>query len=786
MNKNPLAAFRSFKFRPGRFGASLLLGMAFGLSVYNYFLVRVFPPTSRRSLLLLAGLVFVGACGYFLLLDRWIIPRLSRLKPVQRGLMLGSAVLLGGFLMLAGTESIEASPGSTIFLLPGRTVQITAPGSQLVPDPEVVLLYLKTSTGGIPFTEMEFEGWTQEGNQLILSDFSHNSLRWTGKPGREASFVFQGSSRGGYVIVDWGGFSETVNLQFDRSRKYVYAHEYPVPLHASGAVVLLLLAVNFIAAACALLLFLWEKRSLLAAALAAFISPAGGAWSVEPAQMDPGVQGRSPVSERLWIIGIMLGAFLLRVLYLGRPYVYIDEFAHMDAAKALLAGQPLAEVYQRGLYIVTLPVAFFIGLFGPQIWAAKLPGVLVNVLAILPLYLLVKKVAPKAAIFSCVLFAISPWIIAVSRSIREYAYYPFYFYWVGLAMILFLERVPEGLVILKDWRKLTNLRMAGLALALILPIVYSIWIDSLSTFRIIAVMYPVFLIFLTARLKFSEWSNLLILGAGVLALGAAALLSLQELNFVSLAPGFNSYSLRFFFPNPEQQWYFDRMALPFALAFAAAILVSVQVYRRNFIPLFIGAVFLASMLGFMLFFSRFVRPRYLMTVQFWFVPLIGFGLYLIWSAARILFREKRILWAALLILAALSVNGSRILMASSYDRPGVMPITDEYQYNFRSVDDLLLRESRPGDVLVGSFYAAYASWTGRPVLQTYRLDNRYKTEAWEFIEGVIAEHDSGWLVLDDRYDRGHWPLQTLQAGGKTLEYLGSLENQWVWKWQANP
>lgn len=90
---------------------------------------------------------------------------------------------------------------------------------------------------------------------------------------------------------------------------------------------------------------------------------------------------------------------------------------------------------------MTIPAAAALKIFGNQLWAARLIGAIFNVLAVIPLYLLARKISRSVAVLACLLFATSPWIITFARVAREYAYYPFYFYWVILAMVLFVEGI---------------------------------------------------------------------------------------------------------------------------------------------------------------------------------------------------------------------------------------------------------------------------------------------------------------------------------------------------------
>jgi hypothetical protein len=230
----------------GRLLLAALSEIAFGLSVYIFFLIRAYPGTSKRVLLILAAVSLVGALGYLLLLDRWMAPVFFGIKPSQRWTVLGAGVCLGVFLLLAGTPALKSAPENIVFLLPNQTVEIHAPDSQLVPDPEIVLQFFSTSAGEVSFDSAAYRGWKRSGAGLALTDLSDNSFRWTGKIGQTAELIFLRSPQGGYVNVSWNDFTETVNLQQDRNDKYLYPRYFRIPFNASADMVLLLAALAFV------------------------------------------------------------------------------------------------------------------------------------------------------------------------------------------------------------------------------------------------------------------------------------------------------------------------------------------------------------------------------------------------------------------------------------------------------------------------------------------------------------------------------------------------------------
>ena len=264
---------------------------------------------------------------------------------------------------------------------------------------------------------------------------------------------------------------------------------------------------NFVILSFALLLFIWEKRAILAETISQSFT-----------------RNNDPLGcpEAALLLSVIVLALLLRAFNLGNLYPAVDEYYQLIAAKQILQGAALSSVYQRSLWMVTLPVTIALRLFGNELWVARSVGVLFNVLAIIPLYFLTRKINRRIAVLSSLLYATSPWIITFARVVREYAYYPFYFYWIILAMVVFIEGIPEGFVFERDWKIFFKPRMGFLGLALIFPPIYGFYIDRLSTFSLILLAYLVFALFILLRFNLRDRRNLpfLTLISGGILIGA--------------------------------------------------------------------------------------------------------------------------------------------------------------------------------------------------------------------------------------------------------------------------
>ena len=136
----------------------------------------------------------------------------------------------------------------------------------------------------------------------------------------------------------------------------------------------------------------------------------------------------SEVSKHRWaLIGLGLGAFLLRFWGLGRLPLFVDEaYTGYDAASVLETGRDmwgvLLPVYFQswggdaleGLYrYLCLP---FVGLLGPLALAVRLPAALVGTATVILTFFAGRRLLDaRAGWIAAFLLAVSPWHLAFSR-----------------------------------------------------------------------------------------------------------------------------------------------------------------------------------------------------------------------------------------------------------------------------------------------------------------------------------------------------------------------------------
>ena len=743
-------------------GPGIILGIGFGLFVNGYWLIDKFPAESRQLLLITILTGLLGSVGYFLLLG-WIRVHFSALPPLLRAGLIGSSVLIGAILFFGGTYQWRSYPRYVTLLLPSHRLQVSLLPMQA--SGETALIWFNTSLGDVSYDAINYRGWKKLGDQLVLQNPSDNALSWTGKTGEMNQLVFLSSLRDGKAVISWDGQEETINLS---SGKTAYVHSFNIPFYASRTLVLVLGIFNFVILAMAFSLLIREKRVNVVKAIGQSFARTTSQWNA---------------LDGVLLFSAIILALLLRVFNLANLFPAVDEYYQLIAAKQIVMGAALSSVYQRSLWVVTLPVSLAMRIFGYELWAARLVGVLFNVLAILPLYFLTRKINRPIAVLSCLLYATSPWIITFARVVREYAYYPFYFYLIIYGMVLFIEGIPDGFVLRRDWKIFFKPGMGLPGLALIFPPIYGLYVDTLSTFRLVLIAYFVFGIFIFLRFNLRDRLNLLVLMliSGGILIGGYKLFERQH-GLVSQVPVFNPFPIEYFFPNPQQQWYFNRLVIIPVIGLLSVILLCFLIRRANFIPLFLLTLY-GSFLGIFIFFSKtFYHTRHLSTTELWYILLVAIGLYVVWRLLYALFSLKSsVLKILLMVFLSVSIlNPQQILLPVVSNNPN-MPISEDYYHDMSQVHAFMLNHTEGGDVLISTIYGLYATWEGEPKFQMmYRITSQTpKSDVFS----IVDQNQSGWIVIDQiRLDQASMKVKDF-SGRDQIEYMGLFGDQYVWHWQ---
>ncbi len=767
--KQTVSLFQHAKRKKSLLLIALVLGTGLGLFVSGYWLADIIPPESKQLLVITLAASLLGTLANFLLLD-WCWATLSEFSRSKRWLVVGISVLIGGFLLYAGTDQWLSSNRYLTFFLPSHTlrISISAPqpptGGSSVPATKTTIDWINTSLGDISFDAISYQGWKRTGDELVLQNTQESSLSWTGKVGDKVEIVFSGLPTSQSLNISWDGTTEALRSS---PGKTTYSHEFAVPFYASNTMLLLLGLINFGILGLAMVLVLWQKREIIRQR---FVN------------LTRQVDRRFDAMDGWLLISLVVIALLMRVFNLMNVYPAVDEYYHLIAARQILQGAALSSIYPRSIWLVTLPIALALRIFGNQLWAARLIGVCLNAFAIVPLYLLTRKINRPVAVLSCFLYATSPWIVTFARIAREYAYYPFYFYWILYAMVIFVEGVPEDFVFVREWRRILKGKMAFLLICLCIPPVFALTLDWLSTFRTILIAYPLFGLFVLLRFKLRDRQNfpiLAILGIGTIATSYE--LFRGQLSKLLPYPRLNPIPIEYFFPNPAQQWYFNRAVIVIALGILGAFLLSIVVRRLNFVPLFFLTLYLCF-LGLFAFFSReFFHTRHLSTTELWYVVIVAIGLYAVWHIVNILLPWPSQTASVLLtVILGLSVlNGQQILLPIVSTNPD-MSISEDYMHDLSLVQAFMINHATPNDALISTVYGLYVSWQGTPIFKSqYRVNTQTPKE---YIISIVNQNPSGWIIIDKiRLNLSSMKIKDL-SGIDQIEYVGLFGDEYVWHW----
>ncbi len=748
---------------------SYALGIAWGVFAYSYWLLGNSRLAGYRLGAVIAGIVVAASVFHFVGFNRLLCPYWkAHDKRHQFWLILASAGI-GAWVFFMGTNAWNRPSGYLVPFLPHHRLEVVAKVEQSGEQaPSLLLTYFSTSLGEVPFSRVNYQGWERKDKYTLeLTSWNANHLIWEGRVGEKISvdFMIGNFSRSGELVFKWDDGKEE-KIELTRGKVH-YSRRFNVPWFASKLALFALGAFLF---------------GTLAAFMYGFVAKHFSAWYrwVE----DQCTQDAISRKEIVWVGGIWIFSLALRGFYLESLPPYVDEYAHLLAAKKLLLGVPLSEVYQRSLWITTMPVFLAFRLFGPSIWSARLAGVIANSLAIFPLYWLMRRINRWVAVASILLYATNPWLIAISRYVREYAYYPIYFYGIAAVMVMLLQEFFA-----KKW-KIHRLQTFSGVLFLSLPLLYGMVIDRHSTFKIVLLAYGLFTIF--ALWKIFEFLHHLLwrlLCSFFVLIPAFGVMfwRFRDL-FTPLSPDY-LYRLKFFVGPSAQQWYFERSFLVICLLWLASIGFAFVFRRKTLVPsLFMLSLFTLYFVSLVFFFARYSRPRYLSFVQIWYIPFLAIGIYAFWGYMRISLRRAQALLLPVLMFVV-SVNPIHILRPTFWKPLGleiyleanVAYITEEYLYELVPAHSFLMEHVGPGDALVATMYASYAEFLGRP---SFSAVLKYRQEeSMEDIFAFVRQYPSGWIVLDELRKPKEIPLEDIIQEKISAHYLGKFGDVHIWRWE---
>lgn len=480
--------------------------------------------------------------------------------------------------------------------------------------------------------------------------------------------------------------------------------------------------------------------------------------------------GMPDLKNFLWVflLGILLLSFWLRIANLGELEPYADEYPHITHALAKLeTGESTIKVtgelqdYDRAPILTQLVYYSFL-IFGPSVTSARIPSALAGVLLTFLIYLFASKISRLGALVSALLFSIYPWMIAVDRTVREYSIFPIFYILFSIYLAYLSDRIASGLI-----NKNLNSKDFLFCLPLAIPPLY-VFFDYSSTFKQIVLLYAVFFVLLGIRLAFTYRTffsqKLLAYSAGLFGLFflVGYLLKSNALNtsFISNELTFSSYWIELFFLNFPSQFFFDANAYVAYLAFGLGIGYLLTAKNGASRATFIILSFFIITLFFSFLFDRYEQKRYISFNGVWFSMIVGFGyIALLKVTAQISARNRYHRLAIALIsitLISSSVNITHVLTAANLtDGPKAL-VTNEYHDRYSIVRDEVTSLIKKDDVIVCGLclpliWNRQVDFTDNHLYKyTYNDPNRVRD-----LQNLLTQNEDGWVIIDSRRG-GKW------------------------------
>jgi hypothetical protein len=480
----------------------------------------------------------------------------------------------------------------------------------------------------------------------------------------------------------------------------------------------------------------------------------------------------------------------LRLIKLDGFPPYIDEYIHTRAALALMQGGPLE--WGRAYLTVSLPMYLSYRVFGINLWASRFPIVLINMIAIFPLYFLGKKIHKWVGYIGVVLFIFSPWIIAVSRDARDYGIVPFFLFLAAAVLIDLLDW--DGLGV----KEYLSKNMFKILVAIL--ILGYITFDHTSVTQIVFASYGVFLIILLLKViknKFPIWIKGVILGASLLLLIVVLIRSgliyrlssskLMNLHISSLY--WNS-----FFQTALQQWYFNFSQMGYLILLAAgffSIRALIKPYKKNdFALLFVFGTFALILIYLTVFLVRqgvSGRLRYGALLEFSYVPVVAFFLFIFYKAIGFLVKKKSLAFGILSVLfLGLFINYQALGIIYNYQGGDNFQITGDRHYIMEPAYEYLIKNLEEQDVLFSDLMARFDKIAGQKLHPLDEIDNYHLVFAKiRDPLRIISQYSQGWVALTSNSNptRHGFKYEDFSYENKEFHYIGLMGDVYLWHWK---
>jgi len=507
----------------------------------------------------------------------------------------------------------------------------------------------------------------------------------------------------------------------------------------------------------------------------------------------------------LALVAIFFAGILFRLVEVEIIGIYADEFSSLIAAMGLVDhGLPNyvknGELIQFYADYDTFPRAYFLlwttatlfEWFGQSLLVARLQVIILTAATAIPIYFVGKQINRRVGLIAAFVWLISPWALMIGKLVREYAFFPLFY----LILFLIFVWLANYLLAVFEKRKRMSYSMLALgSIAVIFPLVYAFILDPLSTFQQVivpyftALLYIIYMFLSSKRIRrqmkiriLSVMALLVIAGASIIWWGIPGDPNLD------LTSSFTWVWVDIIFLTNPRQWFFETGAYLFYLIFAVGALGSIMTLVKGKFPVifFYALTFLTYLYAYTFHFARYGRPRYGFVMHVWMIPIIAFGVYLLYLILR---DQKTALrkWLATITLAVMllltfnPVNTYKAIYTEKID--GFNRVAEEYLFRFDAVHEKYGEEFRDSAILCSTCGPLY--WFGTVDL----MDNKVNT--FSFNKGkmfgrameIVEENEHGWMILDEwRFREQGLPFEDLDFQGNIFVFVEKINGFYIYKW----
>jgi hypothetical protein len=488
----------------------------------------------------------------------------------------------------------------------------------------------------------------------------------------------------------------------------------------------------------------------------------------------------------LFLSILLILGFIVRVINLTALEPYTDEYVHLLFAREI--NDDNYERHYLRAYFLTYLVSIIFKIFGESLFNARLPGIIISTLTIIPMYFIGKKIANKhVGIITATLWAFLPWGIMISRNVREYAYFPFFYALIFLLFISFYEYVRKYLrnrTISYHFYE----TIPPYIILLSLPPIYAFILDTSSTFKQIAIFYIAAFLFISyCLLRDTEINRkikniIFFFTLVILTIGVFNFLN-HEMSFMRKQPLLNEIWLNgLFFSTSMTAIFF----IALTITFITIIFYPNQPNKYPFIG-FILFIFLLYLYFYTFHFTRYFRPRYEFALMVWYLPILAFGIYMIIK----LINPKKIFTKILLscLLLVVVINPKLLYVALTHQQHGYVPITIEFHDKVSPVLEKYQTIIKSKTPIVCSLCGAL-EWYGKVKLTGNNVHyyNYNSPERFKNMQEFMTKHKRGWIFLDLRRNN-RWttglPTKDTNIGNVNIYFIERLSGLYVYKWHYN-